>query len=357
MVRGVLNITSDELRYIATTLTALTTMIILITLPLLCYGGTDQIINVVINSDGAVEVTIKHGVNEGLNTIYLPIKPIEASIEVYVNGVLVPVIYINNTLIIPSNSSGIAIIRYLANISEVNGKFYFKLNTSEVVNLTVTPGIALLTLPENISGVRVVNGNLTLTFAGPTLVEYIVLKYLRTTTIAPTTVIRPIILTTTQSPTLTPTPTALGKSVISTSPTKTLITHTTTTTTTPYTLITTPTTTKKVIKPSAIPLYTYYVVIAIVLASLLIIFTKRLRRGSRIIEELSGELDELDKAIIRKLEELGGSALQSEVYKFFSPNVPKVTFWRHVKRLERLGFIKVIKEGRVNKLILQKKLR
>jgi len=34
--------------------------------------------------------------------------------------------------------------------------------------------------------------------------------------------------------------------------------------------------------------------------------------------------------------------------------LPKTTLWRRVKRLERLGYLQIVKEGAFNKLILIK---
>ncbi len=62
------------------------------------------------------------------------------------------------------------------------------------------------------------------------------------------------------------------------------------------------------------------------------------------------ELRELDREIIRILKEAGGSILQRDLYRML--NVPKTTLWRAIRRLERLGFIKVEKLGRLNRIVL-----
>ncbi len=44
--------------------------------------------------------------------------------------------------------------------------------------------------------------------------------------------------------------------------------------------------------------------------------------------------------------------MQSELYKILG--VPRTTLWRAVKRLESLGYVKIIKVNRLNKIVLLK---
>ena len=64
-------------------------------------------------------------------------------------------------------------------------------------------------------------------------------------------------------------------------------------------------------------------------------------------------LSDVDKAIIEKLAEKGGSALQSELQKELG--LPKTTLWRHVKKLEKLGFVRIEKEASFNRVVLLRK--
>jgi len=75
---------------------------------------------------------------------------------------------------------------------------------------------------------------------------------------------------------------------------------------------------------------------AIVIILSIYISTRRRHRG----------LDHLDRDIIDVLRKKGGKALQSELMNEL--DIPKTTLWRHVKRLEALGYVKVEKVGRVN---------
>ncbi len=66
------------------------------------------------------------------------------------------------------------------------------------------------------------------------------------------------------------------------------------------------------------------------------------------------ELREIDREIIRVLKERGGALLQRELYNIL--NVPKTTLWRAVRRLEKLGFVKIEKLGRLNRIVLLRDL-
>jgi len=67
----------------------------------------------------------------------------------------------------------------------------------------------------------------------------------------------------------------------------------------------------------------------------------------------STALDEVDRLILRKLEEHGGSMLQSQLLR--ETGIPKTTLWRHVRRLAEQGYIRIEKEGKSNRLTLLKK--
>ncbi|RLG76659.1 MAG: hypothetical protein DRO23_00290 [Thermoprotei archaeon] len=57
-------------------------------------------------------------------------------------------------------------------------------------------------------------------------------------------------------------------------------------------------------------------------------------------------IDEKDRQILEVLRKLGGEAAQTTVVKY--TGLPKSTISRKIKKLEKLGYIKVIKRGRVN---------
>lgn len=54
----------------------------------------------------------------------------------------------------------------------------------------------------------------------------------------------------------------------------------------------------------------------------------------------------LDKAILEALRDKGGKALQTELISELK--VPKTTLWRHVRKLEALGYVEIEQIGRVN---------
>ena len=65
------------------------------------------------------------------------------------------------------------------------------------------------------------------------------------------------------------------------------------------------------------------------------------------------DLDSVDRDILELLRRKGGKALQTELMTEL--RIPKTTLWRHVKRLEELGYIEVEKIGRVNIVKLRRR--
>jgi len=57
--------------------------------------------------------------------------------------------------------------------------------------------------------------------------------------------------------------------------------------------------------------------------------------------------------IIKTLEKKGGSAFQSELQRAIP--IPKTTLWRHIKKLERMGIVRIEKVGNQNRVVLVKK--
>ena len=99
--------------------------------------------------------------------------------------------------------------------------------------------------------------------------------------------------------------------------------------------------------PSPIPLLAIAAPIAVAAAAIAVVVFLRFRRsGSPALHALG----DVDKAIIEKLVEKGGSALQSELQKELG--VPKTTLWRHIKKLEKLGFVRIEKEATFNRVVL-----
>ena len=105
-----------------------------------------------------------------------------------------------------------------------------------------------------------------------------------------------------------------------------------------YTITKAPTTAPETtVTPPAIPWWLIVIPICVVIVVILVFVF--LRRGSR-------ELGHLDEAILKVLREKGGKMLQSELVSELG--VPKTTLWRHVKKLEALGYVEVERIGRVN---------
>jgi uncharacterized membrane protein len=72
-----------------------------------------------------------------------------------------------------------------------------------------------------------------------------------------------------------------------------------------------------------------------------------LRRG-RSLGPASNELRPDDLKVLDFINERGGRVLEPEVRMKFA--LPKTTAWRQIKRLERLGYVRVTKVGSQNQI-------
>ncbi len=288
-------------------------MLIALLLALVATSGA----TIVIDSNGVVHVHIHTYIENGWNVITLPVEPIAPTLRVIIgNSVVVP-IYTNMTLLFFSNTSGYGDIEYIAAVKVSNNTLRLYIADNATVKLVIAPNIVLLTVPQNVIDVETLsNGTLVLVLRGPQTISFVVAK--TTPTLSPTP-----IPPATSSPTSTPVYTASRGATTSVSSGGI---------------------------PSYIPaVLAIAVVICIVLAVLKFF---RIRRGSEGSSTL--HLDDTDKAILRKLIEKGGSSYQSEIQRELG--IPRTTLWRHVKKLEKLGIVEVVKEGNLNRLVLKKKV-
>jgi uncharacterized membrane protein len=91
------------------------------------------------------------------------------------------------------------------------------------------------------------------------------------------------------------------------------------------------------------PIYVVYVAIALLIAG--VYYLSRRRKGKG-VKGLRPE----DREIVEFLKKVGGSAYESEIQKSLA--LPKTSAWRAIKRLERLGIVKVTKEDGRNRVTL-----
>ncbi|MCD6591443.1 MAG: winged helix-turn-helix transcriptional regulator [Thaumarchaeota archaeon] len=301
-------------------------------------------IMVSIDSSGVAEARLKVSISEGLNEVKLPAEPIPETIEVTVdNRSLIP-LYENGSLYFFSPAPGEAEITYLVNISSRDGVFYFELTGEELIKLLLAPQIILLTIPEEIENLTYLDDSLQIEFYAPEEIEYVVRRGVETqtqvqATTRPETTI-PMIVATEETTTT---------SVEEATRTETGTTATTTTTISPSTK------TKAIteIEQKTTPLN--YGLIAFIAGSALAIaiigfIIYRTKRAPKTIGEQEYRLSELDYTILALIRDNGGDMLQGKLQSELG--IPKTTLWRHVKKLEKLGYLRIVKEGAFNRLIL-----
>ena len=91
-----------------------------------------------------------------------------------------------------------------------------------------------------------------------------------------------------------------------------------------------------------------YIVGIAIIAIILLVAIFMMKKGSK--KEIRS-LREEDRAIIEYLKKRGGEAYESEIHRDLL--IPRTSAWRAIKRLERLGLVKIEKEGGRNKVVLK----
>jgi len=280
----------------------------LILLAALFMVSQPQVIQVTLNSNGIAIIDMNLRIEEGLNAIRLPVEPIPESVAVSMNNSTLVPIYENGSLYVFSPTSGNAEINYLANISVRDDVFSFEIEANDLVKLTLKPEIVLLAVPDNVVNFTYVDSDLVVEFYGPQKIEYVVK--------------------------------AGG---------------TATTTTAAETTFTTSTFTPSPETEKGLEIQPYLLALSLAIAALVIAFAAFiLRKKSGRPTLVEAGLSKIDLEILRLLRESGGSMMQGDLQAVL--RLPKTTLWRHVRKLEKLGYIEIIKEGPFNRLTLVRDL-
>lgn len=294
-----------------------------------------QAINVAIGLDGIVTVEMNVNLDEGLNSVSLPIEPLPESLAVSIDGLTLIPMYENSILYVFSPKDGVAKITYLADISIDKNIFMFEVRGGSPVRLTLKPNIVLLSVPEKIVKYEYVNEDLVIEFHGPQKIEYVVKRISETasnTLSATTTTVTP--------------PSVSGTETTSSMVTETPGTVEATTTSSPIIVMD-----KDVSKPRIEePLLQFLIVaglaiFAAVVMAAIFVFARKMHKGS-----LGDGLSRLDIEILKLVRNSGGAVMQGDLQAVLK--LPKTTLWRHVRKLEKLGYIEIVKEGPFNRLIL-----
>ncbi len=341
------------------TLPALVLLALLTLLTAVPSSGVPEVtlsVEVVIKGTGVTYVEISGEVVEGVNVIPLSVEPVPVSVRVYLNGTLVPTVLINNSIYLPAEGRQPFNIKYVANTTLAEDRVVLTITGNQTIRLIVEPEIILLSLPANITNVEYVDGNLVMVFKAPAVIEYVTAPAITTPTPVATPAPAP-----TPSPTPSPTPPPTPSPTTAPSPTPTPTSAIQPTSTESLHPSPTPVPTPEAIEPEhVLPAVTTYLIplgiAAAAVVAVLTILKRRKGAGTEVVEVVPEEyLDEVDKEILRKIEERGGSALQSDLLRDL--RLPKATLWRHVRRLEKLGYLEIKREGRVNRLILKKSFK
>jgi len=293
-------------------------LIVLVVMAIVFYNisvaaGVDRM-KVVIGEDGVVRVNLTVSVDPGLNELKLPIEPIVASISARIDGNSTPVFYSNGTLYLPSKVKGVANIGYLAKVVIGKKSSWFYIVTNDAVRIDIAPNIILLGTPRNLINSTIYDSHLVMTVYGPLVVNYTITE-------------------------------ATAGGISQKSPSLTTSGE------------------GQVASNNFIRNLLVIVIILTVLFALLFKYKlgssgigskgkKGTFTGERDYAILKRDLDSTDWKIIEYLKDKGGEAYQSEIR--YALHLPKATLSRRIGKLSRLGIIDVVKEGKMNKVILKK---
>ena len=279
---------------------------------------------ITIESDGVVRVVLRGSVEAGLNRIPLPAEPIIASIVARVNGSLVASFYENGTLYVPSDGPGNLEVEYVVDVTIGKATSWFEIATDYPLVLQLAPNIILVGVPEGIKDSTVQDGYLRLLLQGPTTINYTITNI-----------------------------TSIGAQEPSPAP---------------------PGEQDSLLGDLAMVILLGALAAGFAAGGLALARRRRAPRSAATVHEptvpggggdtpgegqgpvvdrelLRRELDSTDLEILRYLEDSGGNAYQAEVGRVLG--LPKATLSRRVAKLARLGVIRVEREGKLNRLILE----
>jgi len=249
--------------------------------------------SIYIDVEGVPKIVLNGTLERDIEEIQLPSEPTPASLVLYIDGDVRTPVLINNTVVVTGEPGSRFEIIYIPRVDVGGDGISFRYYSDYESTLTLSNNIVLLSLPENILESGYVGDNYIIRFIGFYEIRYVVSSE--------------------------PAGQPDGGN------------------------------------QTSLPFLEVALIVSIATAiSVVIILWYRMRRGGEDTElEEPGFIDETDRMILDELDRMGGEAYQSELVKRLG--IPKTTLWRHIRRLEILGYIKVVKEFRRNRVVLLKK--
>ncbi|BAA80712.1 putative transcriptional regulator, Lrp family [Aeropyrum pernix K1] len=271
-------------------------------------------VEVTIRGDGVAEARVQAEAGPGLASIELPAPPIVTTILVTTaDGNSIPPIVEGNTLIVPLEEKTSLEVSYIVDTKANNGVFSFDVTPPGVpVKLILEQGIILLGLPSGITSYDKKDGTLEILFSEPSTISYVPAEYAGTQ----------------------PAETATDGGGEGTGTVTTGAAETTG------------------VKGS------WQIAAAIILAAVIIIaggavlYMYRKKSGGNGVDAVVTSLDSTDKLILDTLKNAGGTSEQPALLK--ATGLPKSTLWRRLRKLEAMGYVRIIKKGKSNVVELVK---
>jgi len=278
------------IRYIPYIIIFLVTSTILVYINISISRGFTVEGSIYLGSDGVPKIVLNGTIEEGLEKIPLPAKPLPASVALYVNDELIAPIVVNESIVISGSPNSRFTVTYVPETIIEDGIISFTYYSDYDSYIYIDRNIILLNLPSNILDSNYIDNTLVIKFRGVFNIQYTVRE---------------------------------GGETL-------------------------PPQTGLINFMDILPIIT----VLIGGGGLIIFLILRMRRRTEAEEVIEELIDETDKAILDTLKERGGELYQSEIMRILG--IPKTTLWRHLRRLEILGYIMIKKEYKRNRVILKR---
>uniref|UniRef100_A0A7C2VDQ5 Uncharacterized protein n=1 Tax=Ignisphaera aggregans TaxID=334771 RepID=A0A7C2VDQ5_9CREN len=137
-----------------------------------CVSATDQSIEINIDSSGVPHVKLHVFLEQGLNTLKLPVEPIDNTIIILCGGAEPAWVFSDGLLSIYSDVPCGGVIEYIANVTIDGGALTLRIDDSATVALSIDSDVVMLSLPEDVDSLAQEEGRIVMTLRGPATLVY-----------------------------------------------------------------------------------------------------------------------------------------------------------------------------------------
>ncbi|MCS7109091.1 MAG: hypothetical protein RMH77_00085 [Sulfolobales archaeon] len=134
-------------------------------------------LNIYIDNYGVTYVTQYVNITQGINSLEIPMRFIEGTINISCDGILLPWIRADvEELLITSNESCTATVTYIADVDIVGGIFTLNISNESIVKMVIEDRVLLLSVPENLLSAMKEGNRTAMTFKAPATLNYTIIE-------------------------------------------------------------------------------------------------------------------------------------------------------------------------------------